>query len=269
VWRQCLRVVLWCRPSHFHCYLPYHAPAPVAPSVSAHNGSFPLLPCASPLMRAPHQLPSQMKELPCFRDKTWPEDNVTPVIAIGHSKKRIRYTVKEYSPVRCVDSPPRRLPLVGAESRRPAAPSGNACVPLRVASPTAAGLVQHDPPRLGPHRRVRVGLHLWCSCPMSQPFLWQQLTPQGCGRVRALVGHFHVCVCRDIQANFDAYDGFVVLHGTDTMAFTASALSFMFKNLSKTVIITGSQISMAFPVSGVRSRATPCFVQQPTPLESC
>jgi L-asparaginase len=55
---------------------------------------------------------------------------------------------------------------------------------------------------------------------------------------------------RDIQANFEAYDGFVVLHGTDTMAFTASAMSFMFKNLSKTVIITGSQISMAFPVGG-------------------
>ena len=45
------------------------------------------------------QLPSQMKELPCFRDRTQADDNVTPVISIGTSHKRIRYTVKEYSPV--------------------------------------------------------------------------------------------------------------------------------------------------------------------------
>ena len=45
-----------------------------------------------------------------------------------------------------------------------------------------------------------------------------------------------------VADNYDAYDGFVVLHGTDTMAFTASALSFMLQGLSKPVIFTGSQL---------------------------
>ena len=47
-----------------------------------------------------------------------------------------------------------------------------------------------------------------------------------------------------IADNYDAHDGFVVLHGTDTMSYTASALSFMLDNLSKPVIFTGSQIPM-------------------------
>ncbi len=45
-----------------------------------------------------------------------------------------------------------------------------------------------------------------------------------------------------IKEKYDNYYGFVILHGTDTMAYTASALSFMFKNLSKPVILTGSQL---------------------------
>ena len=45
-----------------------------------------------------------------------------------------------------------------------------------------------------------------------------------------------------IADNYDTYDGFVVLHGTDTMAYTASALSFMLENLAKPVILTGSQL---------------------------
>lgn len=52
-------------------------------------------------------------------------------------------------------------------------------------------------------------------------------------------------IAKDIQANYQHYDGFVVLHGTDTMAYTASALSFMLENLQKPVIITGSQIPLA------------------------
>lgn len=47
---------------------------------------------------------------------------------------------------------------------------------------------------------------------------------------------------RIIADNYNAYDGFVVLHGTDTMAYTASALSFMLENLTKPVILTGSQL---------------------------
>jgi len=52
-------------------------------------------------------------------------------------------------------------------------------------------------------------------------------------------------IANDIQDNYEKYDGFVILHGTDTMAFTASALSFMFENLGKPVIVTGSQIPLA------------------------
>ncbi len=52
-------------------------------------------------------------------------------------------------------------------------------------------------------------------------------------------------IADDIAAHYKEYDGFVVLHGTDTMAYTASALSFMLENLSKPVIVTGSQIPLA------------------------
>ena len=47
-----------------------------------------------------------------------------------------------------------------------------------------------------------------------------------------------------VQQNYEKYDVFVVLHGTDTMSYTASALSFMFDNLRKPVVFTGSQIPM-------------------------
>ena len=49
-------------------------------------------------------------------------------------------------------------------------------------------------------------------------------------------------IVRIIADNYQKYDGFVVLHGTDTMSYTASALSFMLENLSKPVILTGSQL---------------------------
>lgn len=54
-----------------------------------------------------------------------------------------------------------------------------------------------------------------------------------------------IAVARDIRSNYDAYDGFVILHGTDTMAYTASALSFMLDGLTKPVVLTGSQIPLA------------------------
>jgi L-asparaginase len=47
-----------------------------------------------------------------------------------------------------------------------------------------------------------------------------------------------------IEKNYDKFDGFVILHGSDTMAFTASALSFLLENLNKPVILTGSQLPM-------------------------
>ena len=50
-----------------------------------------------------------------------------------------------------------------------------------------------------------------------------------------------------IHERYDDYDGFVILHGTDTMAYSASALSFMLQNLSKPVIFTGSQLPIGLP----------------------
>lgn len=52
-------------------------------------------------------------------------------------------------------------------------------------------------------------------------------------------------IADDVADNYDDYDGFVILHGTDTMAYTASALSFMFEGLAKPVIVTGAQIPLA------------------------
>ncbi len=58
-------------------------------------------------------------------------------------------------------------------------------------------------------------------------------------------------IAEDIFRLYDRYSGFVILHGTDTMAYTASALSFMLKGLSKPVVLTGSQI----PFGVIRSDA--------------
>ena len=52
-----------------------------------------------------------------------------------------------------------------------------------------------------------------------------------------------------IEENYEHYDGFVILHGTDTMSFTASALSFMLEGLMKPVILTGSQL----PIGALRT----------------
>lgn len=58
-------------------------------------------------------------------------------------------------------------------------------------------------------------------------------------------------IAHDIAHEYNNYDGFVIFHGTDTMAYTASALSFMLENLGKPVILTGSQI----PLSELRNDA--------------
>lgn len=58
-------------------------------------------------------------------------------------------------------------------------------------------------------------------------------------------------IAQTVYDHYDAYDGFVVLHGTDTMSYSASALSFMLENLSKPVVFTGSQL----PVGVLRSDA--------------
>ncbi len=60
-----------------------------------------------------------------------------------------------------------------------------------------------------------------------------------------------VKIANDIAKHYDHYDGFLVLHGTDTLAYTASALSFMLEHLAKPVICTGSQL----PLGHVRTDA--------------
>jgi L-asparaginase len=59
-------------------------------------------------------------------------------------------------------------------------------------------------------------------------------------------------IAKIIEEHYDTQDGFVVLHGTDTMAFTASALSFMLEGLAKPVIFTGAQLPISEPRSDAR-----------------
>lgn len=67
---------------------------------------------------------------------------------------------------------------------------------------------------------------------------------------------FWIELAHVIENNYEYYDGFVVLHGTDTMAYTASVLSFMLDNLNKPVIFTGSQL----PLGMIRSDGRENFI---------
>jgi len=58
-------------------------------------------------------------------------------------------------------------------------------------------------------------------------------------------------LAHQVEVNYDQYDGFVILHGSDTLAYTASALSFMFEGLRKPIILTGSQL----PIGRIRTDA--------------
>lgn len=62
---------------------------------------------------------------------------------------------------------------------------------------------------------------------------------------------FWMKIAEVVRDNYDRFDGFVILHGTDTMAYSASAVSFMLRNLAKPVIFTGSQL----PLGVLRSDA--------------
>jgi L-asparaginase len=82
---------------------------------------------------------------------------------------------------------------------------------------------------------------------------------------------FWIELAKVIEENYESFDGFVVLHGSDTMAYTASALSFMLENLNKPVIFTGSQL----PIGRVRTDGRENFInsieiaaasEQETPL---
>lgn len=60
-----------------------------------------------------------------------------------------------------------------------------------------------------------------------------------------------ILIAKEIEKEYEKYDGFIILHSTDTMAYTASALSFIFENLSKPVVITGAPL----PISNTHSDA--------------
>lgn len=62
-----------------------------------------------------------------------------------------------------------------------------------------------------------------------------------------------VQITRDVLRHYHRYDGFVVLHGTDTLAYTASALSFFLECSDKPVVITGAQLPFAYPRSDARN----------------
>jgi len=67
---------------------------------------------------------------------------------------------------------------------------------------------------------------------------------------------FYIHLAAVIEEKYEDYDGFVILHGSDTMAYTASALSFMLENLNKPVIFTGSQL----PIGMVRTDGRENFI---------
>ena len=66
-------------------------------------------------------------------------------------------------------------------------------------------------------------------------------------------------IALDIERVYDEVDGFVVVHGTDTMAFTASALAFMLEGLSKPVVLTGSQIPLGESRNDARNNLLAAF----------
>ena len=93
----------------------------------------------------------------------------------------------------------------------------------------------------------------------------------------------HWCAIAEvIRDNYERYDGFVILHGTDTMSYTASALSFMLENLAKPVVFTGSQIPIgllrtdgrenlitAIEIAGARKDGKPVVPEVSLLLHSC
>lgn len=84
---------------------------------------------------------------------------------------------------------------------------------------------------------------------------WIWYVVKGAGKIREskdTCAQDWIDVSKEIVRNYDKYDGFVILHGTDTMAHTASALSFMFENLGKPVVLTGAQTPIYEEVTDAR-----------------
>ena len=76
---------------------------------------------------------------------------------------------------------------------------------------------------------------------LDEPIDSSNITPQHWERL-----------AKRIEQDYNSFDGFVILHGSDTMAYTASALSFMFEGLTKPIILTGSQLPVGVPRSDAR-----------------
>lgn len=62
-------------------------------------------------------------------------------------------------------------------------------------------------------------------------------------------------IVRELKENYEDYDGFVITHGTDTMAYTASALSYLVQNPRKPIILTGAQKPISAPITDARKKS--------------
>ncbi len=74
-----------------------------------------------------------------------------------------------------------------------------------------------------------------------------------------LLPGFWITLAETVLAHYNAYDGFVITHGTDTMAYSAAALSFMLQELDKPLVLTGSQISMGILGSDAKRNLVNAF----------
>ncbi|MGI5824300.1 MAG: asparaginase [Bacillota bacterium] len=59
-----------------------------------------------------------------------------------------------------------------------------------------------------------------------------------------------------VKANYENYDGFVITHGTDTLAFTSAALTYLIRNSAKPIVITGSQLPIDYPLTDAKKNLT-------------
>lgn len=69
-----------------------------------------------------------------------------------------------------------------------------------------------------------------------------------------------IAIAQMVASVYASYDGFVILHGTDTMAFTASALSFLFAGLSKPIVVTGSQLPLSYTLNDALANLTGAII---------
>ena len=88
------------------------------------------------------------------------------------------------------------------------------------------------------------GYQDFCSVDVLEPFSLDSTN---------IYGQHWLQLAELVEENYDTYDGFVICHGTDTMAFTAAALSYLIQNGLKPVVITGSQKPIKLPITDART----------------